>query len=157
MVSINKVLIPIDRSAFSLTILPHIEQFLSPTHHALIFLHVAEPPLYSRHTSEQELAAQSQRLQNALTADVALELQPLTDPLRTKGYAIAVEAVFGEPVPEIQRFVAQHQIGLLAMTTHGRSGLGRLLLGSVAQQLLQQMTIPILLFQPGIDSQRAAL
>lgn len=76
------------------------------------------------------------------------ELQPLTDPFRAKGYAVAIETALGEPLPEIQRFVAQRQIGLLALTTHGRSGLSRVLFGSVAQQLIQQLTIPILLFHP---------
>ena len=147
---VNKVLVPFDRSAFSLTILPHIEQFLSPAYTALIFLHVAEPPLHSRHVGEQELAAQWQRLQDALTADIALELQSQTDPLRAKGYAVAVQTVLGEPVTEIPRFVVEHQIGLLAMTTHSRSGLGRVLFGSVAQELIQQLTIPILLFHPTV-------
>lgn len=148
---VNNVLIPIDRSAFSLTILPHIEHFLPPMQNALLFLHVAEPPLHARGVAEQEFAAQLQRLQAALTAEVTLELQPLTEPLRVKGYAVAIEAVFGEPLPEIQRFIAHHHIDLLAMTTHGRSGLGRVLFGSVAQQLIQQLTIPILLFHPAVD------
>lgn len=149
---VNNVLIPIDRSAFSLTILPSIEQFLAPAYNALIFLHVAEPPLHARHLDEQQFAAQLQRLQEALTAEVTLELQPLTDPLRAKGYAVAIETSLGDPLPEIQRVVTQQQIGLLALTTHGRSGLSRVLFGSVAQQLIQQLTIPILLFHPAVDT-----
>ena len=64
---------------------------------------------------------------------------------------VAIETALGEPLPEIQRFVAHHQIGLLALTTHGRSGLSRVLFGSVAQQLIQQLTIPMLLFHPAED------
>ena len=154
---VNHVLIPIDRSAFSLTILPSIEQFLAPAYNALIFFHVAEPPLHARHMDEQEFAAQRQRFQEALTAEVMLELQPLTDPLRAKGYAVAIETALGEPLPAIAHFVAQHQIGLLALTTHGRSGLSRVLFGSVAQQLIQQLTIPILLFHPAEEHEGVTL
>lgn len=146
--TVHKVLIPIDRSAFSLTILPTIEHFLAPQHNALIFLHVAEAPLHERGMDANAVAAQRERLKNALYTEVALELQPLTDPLRAKGYAVALEVLFGEPIPEIERFALQQHIDLVAMTTHSRSGLGRVLLGSIAQHLLQHLTVPILLFHP---------
>ena len=153
---INNVLIPIDRSAFSLTILPHVEHFLPPAYNALVFLHVAEPPLHAHNVSEQEFNVQRQRLQEALTADVMLELQPLTAPLRAKGYAVAVQTALGEPLAEIQRVVAQEQISLLAMTTHGRSGLSRMLFGSIAAQVLHQVTLPILLFHPPVANERVS-
>lgn len=148
---VNKVLVPIDRSAFSLTILSSIEQFLIPTQNALIFLHIAEAPLHVRGMSDNEFAAHLARLKEALYTEVAFELQPLTDPLRAKGYAVAIEVLFGEPIPDIEHFIAQQAIDLVAMTTHSRSGLGRVLFGSVAQHLLQQLPIPILLFHPPVD------
>jgi nucleotide-binding universal stress UspA family protein len=38
--------------------------------------------------------------------------------------------------------------GLIAMTTHGRTGLGRLLLGSVAERVLKTVRVPVLLWKP---------
>ena len=39
-------------------------------------------------------------------------------------------------------------IDLVAMTTHGRSGISRLIFGSVAEQVLRHVTIPVLLVRP---------
>jgi nucleotide-binding universal stress UspA family protein len=50
------------------------------------------------------------------------------------GEALALD---GEVVPTIVRTVEQQQAGLLVVGTHGRTGLSRVLLGSVAEQLLQ--------------------
>lgn len=151
---VNNILIPIDRSNFSLLILPWIEQFLPPDRNALIFFHVAEEPkpTYLRGMNADEAGAEQQRLRENLSIELAEELQPLTDPLRAKGYAVAIEITFGEPIPAIERFIADHKIDLLAMTTHSRSGLGRVLLGSVAQHLLQQLHLPFLLFHPPVDN-----
>jgi nucleotide-binding universal stress UspA family protein len=151
---VNNVLIPIDRSDFSLTILPWIEQFLMPDRNALIFLHVAEEPTptYRRSMGVDGFADHLKKLREGISTELTEELQPLTVPLRAKGYAVAVEVAFGEPIPEIERFIARHKIDLLAMTTHGRNGLGRVLFGSVAQHLLQQLNMPILLFHPLMDN-----
>ncbi|MEZ4726897.1 MAG: universal stress protein [Caldilineaceae bacterium] len=65
---VNHVLIPIDRSDFSLLILPWIEQFLPADRNALIFFHVAEEPkpTYLRSMSEEEADAERQRLIESL-------------------------------------------------------------------------------------------
>ncbi len=145
---VNNILIPVERSDFSLAIIHLVEQFFAPEQNALNFFHVAEEPMYLQEMSEIEFARYLEKLREGLQAEIAIELAPWTNPLRAKGYAVSVHAVFGEPIPEIERFIAHHNIDLLAMMTHGHTGLKRVLFGSVAQQLLQQLTLPILLFHP---------
>jgi nucleotide-binding universal stress UspA family protein len=41
-----------------------------------------------------------------------------------------------------------HKVDLIVMTSHGRSGLGRLIMGSVAESVLRGTTTPILLIRP---------
>jgi nucleotide-binding universal stress UspA family protein len=43
---------------------------------------------------------------------------------------------------------AETQCGLIAMSTHGRTGLGRLFLGSVAERVLRSVSVPMLLWKP---------
>jgi nucleotide-binding universal stress UspA family protein len=48
---------------------------------------------------------------------------------------------------EIERFVAEKDIDLVAMATHGRTGLARVVRGSVAQQVFNQVNVPVLLYR----------
>ena len=52
--------------------------------------------------------------------------------------------VEGEPIPEILRIATETQCGLIVMGTHGRTGLGRLLMGSVAEQVVRRASCPVL-------------
>jgi len=145
---VNTILLPVERPDFSLTIIPLLQQFFTPQQTALLFFHVAEEPMYVQGMSETAFAGYLEKLREGLQTEVAIDLQPWTDPLRAQGYAVAVHAAFGDPITEIERIIMQQKVDLLAMITHGRTGLKRVLLGSVAQQLLQQLTIPILLVHP---------
>jgi len=58
---------------------------------------------------------------------------------------VQTDVASGHPAEEILRFSTQHQQTLLVMTTHGRSGLRRILLGSVAMKVVQEASVPLLL------------
>lgn len=65
--------------------------------------------------------------------------------LRNKGYTIATEVVDGvPPASGILRFAEGNPTDLIAITTHGRSGLSRLLLGSVADKVVRGSPVPVL-------------
>jgi nucleotide-binding universal stress UspA family protein len=55
----------------------------------------------------------------------------------------------GEPPEEILRLAEASHADIIVMGTHGRSGLRRLLLGSVAEEVLRQATCPVLIVKPG--------
>jgi nucleotide-binding universal stress UspA family protein len=59
-----------------------------------------------------------------------------------------MEIRFGDPVEEILAVRESGQADLIAMTTHGRTGLSRLVFGSVAQRVLSQASVPVLLLRP---------
>ena len=63
--------------------------------------------------------------------------------------ATDVEAIvwYGPAAVAIIEAAAFHKAGLIAMTTHGRTGLGRLVLGSVAESVLRGTSTPILLLR----------
>ena len=78
----------------------------------------------------------------------------LGDELRAD-YGIKVRHVVLEGIPadEIRLYAARQQIDLLVMTTHGRGGLSRLWLGSVADTLVRQLDRPVLLCRGGTAGQ----
>ena len=50
----------------------------------------------------------------------------------------------GDPVEEIVRLAEEEPVDLIVMGTHGRTGLGRLLMGSVAEAVVSQASVPVL-------------
>lgn len=53
----------------------------------------------------------------------------------------------GDPAEEIRRVALLEGADLIAMSTHGRSGLGRLMFGSVAEQVIRRAGIPVLMIR----------
>ncbi len=60
------------------------------------------------------------------------------------GVRIEYRLAEGDPAAEIVRAAAETGCDLIVMGTHGRAGLGRLLLGSVAEQVLRRAPCPVM-------------
>lgn len=67
---------------------------------------------------------------------------------QTQDLEVLGEVVAGAAAEALADYVEGHGIGLVVMTTHARKGLGRLVLGSVADRLLRQLDVPVLLLHP---------
>ncbi|HRW06485.1 MAG TPA: universal stress protein [Caldilineaceae bacterium] len=146
----HKVLILIDGSEYSLLILHYIKTFLAPETHAITLFCVKEDSLllHPVHVAPTEMVENSQQVRSAVTEELVTELTPHQQALEAAGFATTLEVRFGDPVAEIDKFLDENRFDLIAMTTHGRTGLRRVLLGSVAQHLIQQSALPILLYRP---------
>jgi len=66
--------------------------------------------------------------------------------VRPKGTGIAVTRILldGDEASEINRFAEKVHADLIVMGTHGRTGFGRLLMGSVAEEVLRRAPCPVL-------------
>ena len=60
------------------------------------------------------------------------------------GVPVIMVVAAGNPADEIVRYAAGHQIDLVVLGTHGRTGVSRLLLGSVAERVLGTAPCPVL-------------
>ena len=104
-------------------------------------------------SSESGVAAESnkQALEQALQAaeEYLAKVAERFSPGRAKTKAISGD----DPVTAIMDFSRGQQIDLIAMSTHGRSGLGRWVYGSTADKLLHSTSIPLLLLRPRDDEQ----
>ena len=74
-------------------------------------------------------------------------LDNLKEQLSTKNIDIEVHTPYGNPAAKILEVSRRHDIDLIAMSTHGRSGIGRWLLGSIAEKVVRHSEIPILLLR----------
>ncbi|MEM7311814.1 MAG: universal stress protein [Planctomycetota bacterium] len=63
------------------------------------------------------------------------------------------EIVYGDPVEEILKKADELDADLIVMGTHGRTGLDRILVGSVTEQVLRKSPCPVLCVKPGRKDQ----
>ncbi len=83
-------------------------------------------------------------------ATVQTTLDLSAERLRARGMRVTSQVVVNDhPAEGILRCAAEHDASLIAMATRSRGGLQRLLLGSVADRVLRQAGIPLLLWNPG--------
>ncbi|HEU4525576.1 MAG TPA: universal stress protein [Gemmatimonadales bacterium] len=100
----------------------------------------AMPPDYPMPVLEMEAEATEQRLRY-LESVAAWTRTALPTP-------VVASVVTGHPAAALCEYVGTHPVDLVVMTTHGRGGLGRLWLGSVADRLLRHVASPVLLLHP---------
>lgn len=166
-----KVLIPLDGSAFGERILPYVRRHLSPAENELILFHVADPPKVSTGSEAERAAGELmysmimgspseegvatapstvnlREVKANIAANLATKLQPMVDELRGAGYTVSTEIRFGDPALKIEDACQHEDIDLIAMTTHGRTGLRRAMFGSVAEHVLRHVSAPVLLLRP---------
>jgi nucleotide-binding universal stress UspA family protein len=166
----HKILIPLDGSEFSEQILLQVQRFLNPEDNHLILLRVAslphgligmpaQPaaiewpmPAYPSHR-DAELARHPIYASQAWDSQVAkLEDELRTDvfDLQQAGYTVSTMIRFGDPAQEILELIDEENIDLVAMTTHGRTGLSKLVFGNVVDKVLHQASAPMLILRPKI-------
>jgi nucleotide-binding universal stress UspA family protein len=84
----------------------------------------------------------------AARREVEVSLAPAAAQLRQVGISACIDVAFGRPAEEIIDYAERNGMDLIVMSTHGRSGLSRWILGSVADKVLHGTHLPILLVRP---------
>lgn len=75
-------------------------------------------------------------------------LEELAAPLREQGIKVETVAIVGRAGQMIVDYATRNSIDLITIATHGRSGLGRAVFGSIADYVLRRSGLPILLIRP---------
>ncbi len=71
---------------------------------------------------------------------------------RLKGFPHKTYVRHGDVLAVVKQIVAEQEVDLLVLGTHGRTGLGKLLMGSVAEQIFRQADCPVLTIGPGVPA-----
>jgi nucleotide-binding universal stress UspA family protein len=75
-------------------------------------------------------------------------IQAMIEKLTSEGHTVTGEVRDGLVADEIHSAAERHKADAIAMATHGRGGLGRIFLGSVAERVLNESSWPLLLTRP---------
>lgn len=136
----ERILVPLDGSEVAETILPYVEG-LAATHKAkIVLLRVA---LAHTLPGQDEIKAEV-----SVVREAEDYLKGVEERLRKKGFDVESHVRYGKGAEEIVDFCQEPNIDAVAMFTHGRTGIGRWLLGSVAEKVVRHCPIPTLLFRP---------
>jgi nucleotide-binding universal stress UspA family protein len=101
--------------------------------------------------SDAEMAAHpiyaSQQRESA-AAEIRSQMLDDIHTLEEAGFDVDVQVRFGDRGEEIVGFVQYNHIDLIAMTTHWRTGIQKLIFGSVAQHVAGHVSVPIMMVAP---------
>ena len=141
----KKILVPLDGSALAEAILPQVTE-LARVHNAeLVVLRVA---LAHAFPGADPTEAQLQAVRES-----EKYLEGVEQGLKGGGLHVTSVVRYGHPAEEILDHAAFGGTDLIAMSTHGRTGVSRWVLGSVAEKVLRASTTPLLLVRaPGAGS-----
>ncbi|MBI4304251.1 MAG: universal stress protein [Chloroflexi bacterium] len=143
----QKMLVPLDGSELAEVVFPYAKELAARLDLEVVLLHIANPILrefapmsaaYIEHSAET-VRRQARAVQRKLG------VQPWSKPLRIRG-----ELVSGYPAEEILRYAEENHIDLILIATHGRSGVKRWVLGSVADKILRASNVPVFLVRAGM-------
>ena len=140
----KRALVPLDGSSVAEAIIPFILDIAGPLDMEVVLLRVVEPiaPMViegSRHVEVEDVEARR--------TDAEEYLAPVAVELRNKGVRVESRVRRGNTTEEIVAAARETGADLIAMSTHGRGGLGRLMFGSVAQAVLGHVDMPVLLMR----------
>ncbi|MBI3455945.1 MAG: universal stress protein [Candidatus Rokubacteria bacterium] len=145
MVMYERVLVPLDGSRLVEAILPFAEKIAGPLDAEILLVRVVEPIPGAVALASGETGSAEALLHDQMAAK--WYLSDLAERLGQRGLRVRTFAPLGVPATEIVAVAEAEKADLVAMTTHGRSGLGRVVFGSVAEAVLRAASVPVLMFK----------
>ncbi len=140
----KKILVPLDGSKRAERILPHVEELAGKFGSHLVLLQIVEPIVLMAAPTDMGGYYDPTEIER-LTEEATAYLQGLQAALQAKG--IPSEAIIdnGTVVAAILEEATRKEVDLIAMASHGRTGLARAFFGSVATGVLNQANQALLL------------
>lgn len=144
----KKILVPLDGSGWGQRAVPHAVDIARANGDSeLILLNVFVPPARA-YADQIALTGQEDQAQQA-REQMKKYLIGLRAELRSEDCTVRTQLIEGASVPHlICDYVKSEGIDLIVMSTHGRTGLSRLLFGSVAREVMECVDVPVLLIRP---------
>jgi nucleotide-binding universal stress UspA family protein len=143
----KRILVPLDGSTLSEAVLPHAQKLARALDVEIVLLHVdvSPAPEFDNHTSP--FAPQPEEFKK-MYVDEKAYIKNMCAKLERDGLRTTYLLRDGAVAETIMEVAEIEKADLIAMSTHGRTGMLRLLLGSVAEQVVHHSKIPVMLIRP---------
>lgn len=140
----SRILVPVDLTEGSQALVDYALQFARPFNATVEIVHAWEPPQYV--APDLLVAApgwNTQSLERVAVDAATRELDALVGRVKGAPAPLAHRVLVGEAASAILQAAEEGQHDLIVMGTHGRRGLPRLLMGSVAQKIVARAHCPV--------------
>jgi nucleotide-binding universal stress UspA family protein len=132
------ILVTLDRTKTDRVIIDHIKRLAKQMQSRVVLLHVASGVPAQYHRSD----AVGPEIDESKTY-----LSKVREEFVAAGIPAEAELAYGQPVTEIVKWVKQKGCDLVAMSTHGHQFVADLVLGSTANRVQHNISVPVLLLR----------
>jgi nucleotide-binding universal stress UspA family protein len=145
---LRRILLPTDFSGCANYAVPYAAAIARATQASVVCVHVVEPVVpavgYSGLADPMPIADMSEQLEDSAER----ELPRLTDCEELTGLEVEEVIVHGDAAAEIVRVAGEQEVDLIVISSHGRTGLGRMIFGSTAEAVVRHASCPVLVVKP---------
>ena len=150
----STLLVPVDFSPVTPEVLRHASRLARALDAGLRLLHVVELPagLTPETTIRPDGSEDEVSVGQFLAGSSDTALDALVDQVRQQGAQVRGEVRWGPVVDTLLAAAAEDGVEMVIMGTHGRQGLARVLMGSVAEQVTRRSPVPVLSVRVPLDA-----
>ena len=145
----RKILAPLDGSAFAECALDHVKAIaLGCTVPEVVLLRVAEPIHSSDLAAYAEAGIDTALLMRDVETGAQVYISRMAEEMKKAGLTARGVVKTGWAADTIIKYAEENGVDLIIMSTHGRSGIGRWFMGSVADKVVRHSKVPVLTVAP---------
>jgi nucleotide-binding universal stress UspA family protein len=126
----TRVLVPLDGSDKAEKVIPYAVEYAKLFDAEMVLLRVCEEPQitadYPEGARQVSWDEHVKHVRSHYQGQCSIYLETVKDRLEGEGIKISIESLLGNPAEQIIEYIRQNRCDLIAMTTYGRSGIGRL-------------------------------
>jgi nucleotide-binding universal stress UspA family protein len=141
----KKILVPLDGSALAEKILPHVAGLAKVSGAEVTLATVVQFTVGAVGAKLEAIPEAVAERNAALKTEALIYLEKVQRDLKDKGVTAHCVAMEGDVASEIMTFAEKKGFDLVAMATHGRSGIDRFMMGSIAEKVVRGTAKPVLL------------
>ena len=147
------LLVPLDGSPRAEAILSHVENLAARFKSKVVLIQVVEPPLQFVNPSLYETTIQTDIIHEYIMdfkrkkEEIGVYLTGIQEGLQKKGIETKIMVEQGPVVETILNTAQKENADLIAIASHGRTGVSRVFYGSVASGIMQKIDRPILIIR----------
>lgn len=145
---LHKILVPLDGSQFAEAIIPYVESLAKTICSEVVLARIIEPVRLPHLAAYREREKYEQEYTARLEREAKRYLTKKRAPLRARDIKVSSALQQGKPAETIIQYAEDKSVNLIALTTHGFSGISKWAYGSVASRIIEGSTKPVLLVRP---------
>ena len=140
------IMVPLDGSELAECVLPHVEAIAGGCKVSKVTLVRVVAPLHLYGGVESSISPEERQRLEADSMGIARNyLDEMVKRLRDNGIVAQSEVLLGDVIDELVEYADKNKVDLIVVATHGRSGIGRWVLGSDADRILHSAHVPVLM------------